>query len=188
MKKGFTLIELLAVVAIIAILASVVIVQTGAARQRSRESKQKADLKTVQSALEVYYEANGRYPVPTGNCAIFGDHFVCGEMNAYGTERDYSGANGWVPDLAPTYLAVLPSNPLRLRPAAYSVQQGGANCVPNTTGYAYFVNSTGTDYKLNAHCSVERAIEVNDPFREPCLPLCGRTWAYAIYTPGAVSW
>lgn len=62
-RKGFTLIEMLIVVAIIGILASVVIVGLGPAQKRGRDSRRAADLREVQTGLELYYSKNGKYPV-----------------------------------------------------------------------------------------------------------------------------
>lgn len=61
-KKGFTLIELLVVIFIIGLLASIVIVGTGEARKKARDTKRMADLNSVQTALELYKDKNGRYP------------------------------------------------------------------------------------------------------------------------------
>ncbi len=60
--QGFTLIEILIVVAIIAILASVVLVGLGPTQQQGRDARRLSDLREVQTALELYYNQNGSYP------------------------------------------------------------------------------------------------------------------------------
>jgi len=61
-KKGFTLIELLVVIAIIGILSSVVLASLNSARRKGRDARRVADIKQLQLALELYYDANGTYP------------------------------------------------------------------------------------------------------------------------------
>ena len=61
-SKGFTLIELLVVVAIIGILATVVLTSLSSARSSARDAKRLADVKTIQTALELYNLDNGSYP------------------------------------------------------------------------------------------------------------------------------
>lgn len=61
-KKGFTLIELLVVIAIIGLLSTLAVIALNNARAKSRDAKRVADVKQIQSALELYYnDANG-YP------------------------------------------------------------------------------------------------------------------------------
>lgn len=71
-NKGFTLIELLIVVAIIGLLATLAIVSLTSAQQRARDTKRVADIKSIQTALELYWNENAAYPivdVDDGNAA-----------------------------------------------------------------------------------------------------------------------
>ncbi|HPO10568.1 MAG TPA: prepilin-type N-terminal cleavage/methylation domain-containing protein, partial [bacterium] len=61
-SRGFTLIELLVVVAIIGILATVAFPNFSSALIRAKVSRAKNDLKTLDTALEMYYMDNGNYP------------------------------------------------------------------------------------------------------------------------------
>jgi type II secretion system protein G len=61
-EGGFTLIELLVVIAIIGILASITVVGLNVATQNARDSRRKADLATIQSALGQYWADNQDYP------------------------------------------------------------------------------------------------------------------------------
>ncbi len=64
-RRGFTLIELLVVIAIIGILSSVVLASLNSARKKGRDARRVADVKQLQLALELYYDANGSYPATT---------------------------------------------------------------------------------------------------------------------------
>jgi prepilin-type N-terminal cleavage/methylation domain-containing protein len=61
-NKGFTLIEILIVVAIIAILASVVLVGLGPTQQAGRDARRLSDLHEIQNGLELFYNKCGYYP------------------------------------------------------------------------------------------------------------------------------
>lgn len=62
-QKGFTLIELLVVIAIIGILSSVVVASLNSARQKARDARRVDDVKQLQLALDLYFDANsGKYP------------------------------------------------------------------------------------------------------------------------------
>lgn len=72
-EKGFTLIEILIVVAIIAILASVVLVGLGPTQRAGRDARRLSDLHQVQNGLELYFNRCGFYPggaqASAGACA-----------------------------------------------------------------------------------------------------------------------
>ncbi len=91
-KRGFTLIELLVVIAIIGILSSVVLASLNSARKKGRDARRISDMKQMQLALELYYDANGStYPVSAALATI----------------------SGTVPDagMYPTYIASAPLDP-----------------------------------------------------------------------------
>jgi general secretion pathway protein G len=164
--RGFTLIELLVVIAIIGILSSVVLASMNNARKKGRDARRRQDLKAIQTALELYYDTNGQYPTTSsgwwGNCSSYGSH---------GT----TGSTGWVPNLAPTYMSILPLDP---RSA-----DGNVNS-------CYLYRSDGADYKLLAHLSVETGtcppIAAGDGMYEPARS--GSQCTIGLFSPGAVAW
>jgi type II secretion system protein G len=109
-KKGFTLIELLAVIAIIGILASIVLVSLSGAKASSRDAKRIADLKSIQIALQLYYNDNLKYP----NSSI----------SNTGTPGNITK------ELVPIYLSTMPQDPKGGSYAfkSYTTNSGG-NCV-----------------------------------------------------------
>ena len=55
LSKGFTLIELLVVIAIIGLLASVILASLNSARAKGRDARRIADIKSIQSADELFF-------------------------------------------------------------------------------------------------------------------------------------
>lgn len=62
MKNGFTLIEVIVVSTILIVLSAVGISSYTGTIKRTRDARRKADLNTIQKALESYYDDNGSYP------------------------------------------------------------------------------------------------------------------------------
>ena len=88
--RGFTLIELLVVIAIIGVLASIVLASLNSARRKSRDARRITDLKQIQLALELFFDAESppQYPLAT---------VTCDTTNAYGLEVLASG--GYIPQV-----------------------------------------------------------------------------------------
>ncbi|MBI5733334.1 MAG: prepilin-type N-terminal cleavage/methylation domain-containing protein [Candidatus Kerfeldbacteria bacterium] len=76
---GFTLVELLVVISIIALLSTLAIVALNSARQKSRDAKRVADIKQIQTGLEMYLDGTTTKVYPTAATAITlgGTSYAC---------------------------------------------------------------------------------------------------------------
>ncbi|MEI7619962.1 MAG: prepilin-type N-terminal cleavage/methylation domain-containing protein [Candidatus Falkowbacteria bacterium] len=90
-KKAFTLIELLVVIAIIGILATISVLALSNARSKSRDAKRAGDVKQIQTALELFFNDNNRYPT----------------TEEWNTGKIYSTSTG----ATSTYMQVIPNAP-----------------------------------------------------------------------------
>jgi len=118
--RGFTLIELLVVISIIGLLSTIVVASLNSTRVKARDAHRVADLNSIRTALELFYDKNGYYPQSS-----------CGwDCNAYKTSYT-SNWDSLKTDLAP-YLSSLPKDPIN------------SSCTPWNTGcYSYSYGNVG---------------------------------------------
>lgn len=69
-ERGFTLIELLVVISIIGLLSSIILAGLQSARSKSRDTFRMQSLRQVVTALHLYADTTGRYPISgwTADC------------------------------------------------------------------------------------------------------------------------
>lgn len=130
---GFTLIEVLVVVAIVALLAGVIGVSSLQSSQQSRDAKRQADIRLLQTAVELYKNKNGRYPAGCNAPGTWSGQ----QGTAYACP---GGSNEYIVGLAPEFIPTLP----------FEKKLNG-----NTSGYTYMTNTNGTVYKILAMRTVE---------------------------------
>lgn len=133
-QKAFTLIELLVVIAIIGLLASIVLVALNSARSKARDAKRKADLQSVATALELYYNDYHSYLVvdPTNGVATGfegqGNGWLSFGGTAYYPEAVTQGLlNG-------KYLGSIPVDPDGFTDSDYGVGRSSYMIYPCATG------------------------------------------------------
>lgn len=169
---GFTLIEILVVATIIGLLASIAATSYSSLTRSSRDARRKTDLEQMRASLEMYRNTNGAYP-STGGTGNW--HGAC---SGYGSYPD-TGAGGYIPGLAPTYMQALPHDPRE----SIANTLFNAGCAASQTCYLY--TSDGANYKLLAHCTNENAIASTDSYKDPHRP----SYSYAVWSSNAtVTW
>jgi general secretion pathway protein G len=109
--RGFTLIELLIVIAIVGVLSALLMANFIGVRQRARDSQRKADVRQIQSALELYRSDNSSYPSAsnlnncssgcTGSSSCFGNSPTCNTIYLNRVPVDPLGGT-WVYTYSPS--------------------------------------------------------------------------------------
>jgi uncharacterized protein (TIGR02145 family)/prepilin-type N-terminal cleavage/methylation domain-containing protein len=117
--SGFTLVELIVVIAIIALLVTLSLIALTNARMASRDSKRMADIKQIQTALDLFYDSQDRYPTDA--------EFQSGSLTYF---------NG---NLGTTTYISIPTPP--------AIADG--SCSEAQNAYSYNVSADGSTYTIN---------------------------------------
>lgn len=125
LAKGFTLVELLVVIAIIGVLATMLLLQLGVARQRARDAKRITDVNQTRTAIELYFDDNGQYPQVATYAALS-------------------------PLLSPKYLVLLPEDSLNLSPFVYSYAYNGNTKYQIHATLEQWAQAMGSDADINS--------------------------------------
>lgn len=169
-SRGFTLIELLVVICIVAILSTVALVVYTNTLKSARLAKRIGDLKSIETALELYRDENNHYPISStwrSECANGGS----------------LAPDNVIPGLAPKFVRVFPSDP-------QMEKTGSTSC------YMYISKEDGSGYKLMDFRIKEFVIEdylkqraLIDPARDggsdPCRVDGSNPEAWGFYTYNA---
>ena len=144
---GFTLTEVLIVVAIISLMSAAIYVSVSGSSAVSRDAKRQADLRTLQTAIELYKNKYGRYPERCPSARQWsgepGTDYACS-----------SGANEYILGNSAAgrpfseFILPLPRDP----------KLNGAN-----SGYTYTTNADGTSYKIAVFRTVEEQLVYEAP-------------------------
>lgn len=119
-KSGFTLVELLVVIAIIGLIATISVLALGNARAKSRDSKRVADVKQMQTALELFYSDMNRYPTL--------NEWASGSLHSTSTETGTT-----------TYMSTIPA----------PVTPTDSSCTSRQNSYTYQVSADGGSYSIS---------------------------------------
>ena len=116
MRKGFTLVELLVVMAIMAILATLIVGGFRSSQARGRDAQRKSDLKQVANALEIFFSDYGKYPPASGTQVA-----ACSYNPGTGAGTACVWGSGTLTDSKTTYMRTLSKDPVSAQNYVYRV-------------------------------------------------------------------
>lgn len=158
-KKGFTLIELLVVIAIIGLLSTLAVVALNSARQKARDAKRVADIKQIQTALELYFNDASTYPSQSATLGVAARDVLCLATGTCtpGTNCGFVSSAGACGTNATVYMGLVPSNPVPTAAAGgvYDYSSSGGSSYTITFGLEGTTGGLGT----GLHTASENGIQ-----------------------------
>lgn len=89
--RGFTLVELLVSIGVLAVVMAGIFSAIGPGpKQYARDSRRKADLEQIRSAVELYRNSNTRYPGPSWKTDLTGGGYISSIPTDPKTAADYT--------------------------------------------------------------------------------------------------
>jgi prepilin-type N-terminal cleavage/methylation domain-containing protein len=162
-SRAFTLIELLVVIAIIGLLASIVLASLNTAKQKGRDARRISDIKQIQLALELYYDACGNYP---GNIYTTSTNNPC---SSTGTPSSGLVSGGFISNV--------PRDPLG----------GSVACTAGTESSCYIYAALGTGAALTSyHLGASLELTTNTELQNDA-DRCGGPGSGACVTAGGTA-
>lgn len=131
MKNGFTLIELLMAISIISVISVVGLNIFAGSQAKARDSVRKNHLQAIATALEIYYQQNGSFPVMGSGTPP--------EIYYSNSIRD-----PWITQLNSSYMNIVPRDP---------INNGGKAWVGSTTTYGYMYWAGNTKDNWGGSCN-----------------------------------
>jgi len=150
-SRGFTLIELLVVIAIIGILATIAVVALQNARAKARDARRVADVKQMQTALELFFNDKQRYPTA--------DEFGVGSIFSTSTLG------------TTTYMAMIPTPPTPADGPCSSTNAYtyGASADGNSYTISYCLGGQVSQLVPGKHCATPVGIDNGNNCGMSCL-------------------
>jgi general secretion pathway protein G len=148
--KGFTLIELLVVIAIIGLLSTLAVIALNSARQKSRDSKRVADVKQIQTALELYFADFNGYPA--ANSLVLGGATNSDTLCSGGFTGTCTGT---------TYMGLVPDAPNPVDGTCTAAQNDYTYTSTSATAYslAFCTGAAVGDLTVGVHTASQNGIQ-----------------------------
>lgn len=133
-------------IAILAVVSSIGFVSYNNSQIFARDGKRKENLRAIATAMEVFYQANNRYP----NDGVGGaTGCTYGSPATYCTSK--SSTDPWIPELTINYINALPRDPLSDSSTPWTTKAGYSYKSCTTSSYtltAYLENANDPDADL----------------------------------------